>query len=152
MQHRWCDVNEDAFLLEEDSSHADFVGGVGDADLWVNTKDNVLICQYEDDEEYVSYYPMSAILDHAKGVLTYENTLGLEGKSVADPTNVSKRLLWYGKSTSVLGHKPSEIARYLAMFYPDAFSPAEREEALGLTLTQDVGPAEGGETTNGEPR
>lgn len=130
MQRRWCDINEEA---PDPENNADYVGGVGDVDLWVDTKNNVLICQYEDDDEYVSYYPVSAVLDHAKGVLTYENTLGLEGKSVADPANV---MLWYGKGTSVLGHKPKDIARYLAIFYPDAFSEAEREEALGTSLTE----------------
>ena len=84
----------------------------------------------------MSYYPASPVLDHAKGVLTYENTPNLEGKSVTDPTSVNKRLLWYGKNTSVIGHKPKEIARYLAIFYPDAFSQAEREEALGLDLAE----------------
>lgn len=148
MQHRWCDVNNEV-NDSEDPSHADYIGGVGDVDLWVNTKINVLICQYEDEDEYVSYYPASAVIDHAKGVLTYENTPKLEGVSVSHPDNANKRLLWHGKDTSVDGHLPKDIARYVALFYPDAFSEAEREEALGLTLTQDVGPAEGG-TTEGE--
>ena len=133
MQHRWCDINEEA---PDPENNADYVGGVGDVDLWVNPRIRVLVCQYEGDDEYVSYYPVSAVLDHAKGVLTYENTLSLEGTSVADPTNVSKRLLWYGEDTSIIGHQPKEIARYLALFYPDAFSEAERKEALGLTLTE----------------
>jgi hypothetical protein len=138
VQHRWCDVNEEVFVPEdgEDPCHADYVGGVGDVDLWVSARSNVLICQYEDEDEYVSYYPVSAVLDHAKGVLTYENTPNLEGKFVGDPTNANKRLLWHGKDTSVVGHQPKEIARYLAVFYPDAFSQAEREEALGLDLAE----------------
>lgn len=132
MQRRWCDVNEEA---PDQENNADYVGGVGDVDLWVNPRISVLVCQYEDDDEYVSYYPASAVLDHAKGVLTYENTPNLGGGSVVDPTNVKKRLLWYGKNTSVVGHKPKEIARYLAVFYPDIFTEDEREEALGITLT-----------------
>lgn len=135
MQHRWCDVNDEVDD-GENTNYAEYIGGVGDADLWVSRKINVLICQYEDDDEYVSYYPASAVIDHAKGVLTYKNTPKLEGVGVSHPDNANKRLLWYGKDTSVVGHLPKNIARYVALFCPHAFSEAEREEALGLTLTE----------------
>lgn len=134
MRHRWCDVNEESAAEYEDPDHADFVGGIGDVDLWVNSKFSVLICQYEDDDEYVSYYPASAVLDHAKGVLTYENTPNLAGRAVSDPINVDKRLLWHGTEASIIGHRPKEIAAYLAIFAPYIFTEDERETALGFDL------------------
>lgn len=139
MRHRWADANNEDpnnGPVDNDGGQADFVGCCGCADLWVVPNMDVLICQYEDPDEYVSYHPASAVLDHAKGVLTYENTPRLGGVSVTDPQNVDKRLLWIGMTSSVIGHYPKDIARYLAVFTPGIFTEDEREEALGLTLTE----------------
>jgi hypothetical protein len=134
MKHRWCDVNDE--LDNHANYHADFVGGVGEADLWIIRSADVLICQYRHDDMYVSYRPASTVVDHAKGVLDYATTPTLEGLSIDDPSNINKRLLWWGDDSIQTEHDQEKIARYLAIFYPDAFTEAERNEVLGKTLTE----------------
>ena len=141
MKPRWVDVNletnDGGDKEDEDFNRADYIGGIGDVDLWVARNTNVLICQYEHDETYVSYYPVGAVLDHAKGTLTYLNAEGLRGECVTHEFNVHKRTLWFGSMPEPMQHRPRDIARYLALFAPDTLTEAEREEALGMALTAD---------------
>lgn len=132
MQHRWIDVNED---VDSENNPTEFVGMVGEADLWIIQRLDVLICQYRHDDEYVSYYPTSAVIDHAKGRLTYENSPNLGGLSIEDPSNINKRLMWWGDDAMLAMHDQEMIARYLAIFVPYVFSDAERNEVLGMNLT-----------------
>lgn len=130
MKHRWMDVQNEGI----DSDVADstiFAGGTELADLWIVQKTNVLICQYEDDDEYVSYFPISAVLDHAKGRMDHESCNG-KGMIVQEMERLGLSSIW---GIDLPQHKPEDIARYLAVFYPDAFTEAQRQEALGITLT-----------------
>ena len=135
MQHRWSDVNQD-IDHEDENDFAEYVGGVGDADLWFVRGNDVLICQYEDEDTYVSYHPASVVIEHALGVIDYENTPSLDGHSIKHPENVKKHLLWHGKDVSMEVHQPEMVARYLAIFAPYVFSEAERIKALGQDLTK----------------
>lgn len=134
MQHRWMDPNHS---FKGGDEPAIFVGGTGETDIWVVPETNVLICQYENDDVYVSYFPIAAVLDHAKGLFTLDTATPLRG-DVRNAKSCGLRTAWQGFATAYYdkAHKPADIARYLAMFYPDAFSEAEREEALGIPLTE----------------
>ena len=127
-------------LSKEDAGTDTFVGGTNLADLWISKpydgavpRDDlyVLICQYQDNMEYVSYTPPSAVLDHAKGAGVDVHSTEFGGHCVTTYP-VGTRVYW---SSGDPPHDPVEIAKYLATFYPDIFTEDERNEALGLTLT-----------------
>lgn len=129
MEHRWGDVN-----VDDEVTDGVFVGGCGPADLWISKK-NVLICQYEDfTDGYVSYYPTNAIYRVAMGLPMDEH----------EPGNLpdGKFITWNGGTEAEAGHDALSIARYLAVFVPDAFSEAERNHLLGHGLTQQEGKKE----------
>lgn len=138
MQHRYLDVREN--VTSKWAHCTRFIGGTAHADLWLVESTNVLICQYEDPDDYVSYIPASTVLYHARGPMDRKF-------ADIDVTQMppGARDFWgnYERLMEDGVHKPAEIARYLAVFYPDIFTEDEREEALGITLTKQ-------EATNGE--
>lgn len=132
MQYRWLDVAQD--VDSKVSAGTTFIGGTGLADLWVVPKTNVLICQYEDPDDYVSYHPVSAVLADAKGELDGDNDKYAGVDITQMPEDASIKWGAYQSLTEEGTHKPADIARYLAVFYPDAFTEAQRAEVLGTTL------------------
>jgi hypothetical protein len=134
MNHRWGDLNDGA---ENSSAAAAFLGGCGEADLWLLPR-GTLICRYEDYRSgCVSYWPASAIHRHITG-------------GVFDHPNVPIKLekgrfyRWFGAESLVAVHDAIGIARYLAVFAPYLFTDGERADLLGLTLTKH-GETEGAE-------
>lgn len=121
MQHRWVDVNID---IGEDEPPAECIGGAGDADLWL-CPNGVVICQYEDDDAYVSYTRGDAIWDVVSGKLTEENNPDVTGKVGIRPD--TPNAFWCGTPWD---HNPKEILHYLMCFAPRVFSEAVREEIL----------------------
>ena len=125
MEHRWDDVHKSVDEGDEDS--AVFLGGTGNADLWLTERMGVLICQYEDSNDYVSYYPARAIYARVKG---HENANDGKGSVLHDyPPDAC--LWWKGSEESEDNHDPMGIARYLAVFAPDIFTEEERADLLG---------------------
>jgi len=119
MENRWVDIRDDLPLDDT----ATFIGGTGEADLWLTSKHNVLICQYDGSANYVSYHPPSAI---------YDATRGESLPSHGDHCN----LRWCGSASAEDMHDVKSIARYLALFKPSIFSDEERQTLLGDALTQ----------------
>lgn len=130
MNHRWGDVNED----EGSPLVFTFIGGCGEADLWL-TYDGVLLCQYEDFD--VGYWPASAIHRYITGGVMDEPNF---------PLKVEKGMFfrWFGVASIEAVHDAIGIARYLAVFAPYLFTDGERADLLGLTLTKQ-GETEGAE-------
>jgi len=129
MQHRWDDVHRSvAGCLPGDS--AVFLGGTEKADLWLTEELGVLICQYEDSNDYVSYYPARAIYARIKG-----RKNGNDGTSAIIDYPPEARVWWTGSDESEDNHDPMGIARYLAVFAPDIFTEEERADLLGVALT-----------------
>jgi len=134
MKHRWGDLNDD---VENSFEVAVFLGGCGDADLWL-LPTGTIICQYEDyDADYVSYWPASAIHRHITGRSMDNTTFPLEFEK-------GKFYRWFGAASIVAVHDEISIARYLAVFAPYLFTDGERADLLGLTLTKQ-GETEGAE-------
>lgn len=132
MQYRWLNVRQ--HVDSKVSSGTTFIGGTGLADLWVVPKTNVLICQYEHEDDYVSYHPISAVWADAKGEVYGDN----DKYAGMDVRDIDANIKWgnwehMGEEGT---HKPADIARYLAVFYPDAFTEAQRAEVLGTTLAE----------------
>jgi len=125
MQHRWDDVHQS--VAEGDDDSAVFLGGTEKADLWLTERMGVLICQYEDPSDYVSYYPARAIYARVKG---RENDNDGKG-SVLHDYPPEARVWWTGSAESEDHHNPMFIARYLAVFAPDIFTETERADLLG---------------------
>lgn len=138
MQHRYLDVRKSGDSKWAHCTH--FIGGTEHADLWLVESTNVLVCQYEYPYDYVSYIPASTVLHHARGpmVRKFADMDVTQMPPLADVLGAGARDFWgnYERLMEDGVHKPAEIARYLAVFYPDIFTEDEREEALGITLTE----------------
>ena len=130
MQHRWDDVNKS--IREGDEDSAVFLGGTEKVDLWLTERLGVLVCQYEDPSDYVSYYPARAIYARIKG---HKNDN--DGNSPLLNYPPEARVWWTGSEEPEDNHDPMGIARYLAMFAPDIFTEEERADLLGHRLTQE---------------
>jgi hypothetical protein len=123
MNHRWGDINDDI------ADVAVLIGGCGPADLWL-IDTGVLVCQYEDnDDDYVSYWPASAIHRHVTGRAMDDTTF---------PINFVKGRFyrWFGAASIQAVHDEISIARYLAVFAPYLFTEGERADLLGSNLTK----------------
>ena len=116
------------------------LGGTAEADIWLCIVTDgevrgvslpVLICQYEDTNDYVSYYPPGAILEHIKGTVKDAHQSGFLGDCI---TKWPEGTRTYWKSGE-MEHNALEIATYVAVFAPYVFTEDERQEALGMSLT-----------------
>lgn len=126
MKHRWVDVTT---AYDSDEDPTSYVGGCGPADLWLVHTTNVLICQYQDNDDYVSYYPAATVWDDAKGTLNAEVVHKYNGVAVSEfPKGL--RTKWGARIYSLIQHNPKDIATYLAVFCPDVFTDTERAEIL----------------------
>jgi hypothetical protein len=131
-------------LRDTQEGTATLLGGTNTVDIWLSIATDgvvpgkhlpVLICQYEDNNDYVSYHPPGAILDHVKGTLQDSKEMDVQGTCISTWPE-GTRTYWH---SGEMEHNALEIARYLAVFAPDVFSDAEREEVLGMTLTMENG-------------
>lgn len=125
--YRWMDLN---FLGAEKGDSAEFLGGTGEADIWLTRRNRVLICQYREDDNYVSYCPPSALYNEVM-------ELGMDDHAdyPIDDLPEDARVVWHGASAVLDIHRPREIANYLALFCPDLFTSAERMDLLAHALT-----------------
>lgn len=130
MQNRWDDVNKS--VAEGDGDSATYLGGTEKADLWLTARMGVLVCQYEDSHDYVSYYPARAIYARIKGRKN-DN----DGYTPLLSYPPEARVWWTGSGESEDHHNPMHIARYLAVFAPDIFTETERADLLVPALTQE---------------
>jgi hypothetical protein len=123
MNHRWRDLND---VVDE---VAVLIGGCGEADLWL-LDSGVLVCKYGDDnDDYVSYWPASAIHRHVTGGAMDEDIFRLKFEE-------GRFYRWFGVASIEAVHDEIGIARYLAVFAPYLFTEGERADLLGLTLTK----------------
>jgi hypothetical protein len=125
MQPRWEDLSK----LGAKGTVFVFLGGTGEADLWLTEGPRaILFCQYEDFDDYVAYQPARAI---------YARIKGLAERSEKDTLNTFKShppeaCVWStGSAESEDNHDPIGIARYLAVFAPYIFTEEERADLLG---------------------
>lgn len=115
MQHRWMDLNED----QEIKNGAAYLGGTGPTDLWLTNGKKTLVCQYQDDDDYVSYQPADRLLVHVQNELldTESNSIWTSARSL-------------GYAAEVWGHDPKAITHYLLCFAPWVFTDTTRAEML----------------------
>lgn len=125
MEHRWDDLRG---APETEKEGVSFLGGCGDADLWC-TSNNVLICQYQHSDDYVSYYPPWAMLRRLQRVPRKSENIGVQLSDIPEG-----EFIYWGNTTGHGHEETLEIARYVAIFAPDLFSQADRETILGFTL------------------
>jgi hypothetical protein len=127
-------------LRDTDARPCTLIGGTTEADIWLSVVTDgyvrgknlpVLICQYEGTDNYVSYYPPGAILEHVKGTLMDIPQSGFLNRCI---TKWPEGTRTYWKSGE-MEHNALEIARYVAVFAPYVFTEDERNEALGMSLT-----------------
>lgn len=130
MEPRFDDLREKT-KHNKDLAAVMCVGGTTKADLWllIDSPESrtVLVCQYEDNDTYVSYSPPYAAVLDALG--EYDHTgadkwigFGLRGL----PPELCMR--WGNPSHE--DHNIEEIARYVAVFLPDHVPPELRARIL----------------------
>lgn len=117
---------------ERAGPRAIYIGGCGNADLWIIHKIRVLICNYDNDE-YVSYCPASALADDAMGTLEQDPA---HKNTPVSMLPSGARLRWESSEEILEDHNPRMLALYVAMFAPGVFSEEVRQEVLGITLTK----------------
>lgn len=130
MQHRFADINNEAGPPDNEDDYAECIGGTNDADIWVGSN-GVIICQYENDDAYVSYTRGDAVWLHATGVLTDENNPNIVGKGIK---RSSPNAFWRGYDCE---HNPKEILHYLMCFAPRVFSAKVRKQILQTMEKED---------------
>jgi hypothetical protein len=108
-----------------------YVGGTEKADLWLLTdagvSRQVLVCQYDDSDVYVSYSPPYAVALDALGEYDHAKADQWIGQGLRDmPTTLCLR---WGHPTHH-EHNAEQVARYVAIFLPDYVPPELRARIL----------------------